>query len=139
MILKIFSNSESRTIMIVLIDDERTFKKSVISEEYILLKTSGEAFLWLESLSENSRIDQLWFDHDLGMVNGIKETVINFVRRLEVMCFEGNAPDIRQVIVHTSNSVGGDEIVNSMKRYFPTVRVSAKDYLLGPYNRVTEE
>lgn len=115
--------------MIVLIDDERTFKGSVNSDPYLLIKTSREAIDWLEGLPQDTLIDQLWFDHDLGLVNGVKETVIPFLRKLEEMCFFGTAPIIREVIVHTTNSPGGDEIETSMSRYFKTHRVFAGDYL----------
>lgn len=115
--------------MIVLIDDERTFKSSATTSDYILLKTSSEALEWLSSLDSNIVIDQLWFDHDLGMVNGSKDTTIPVLAKLEEMCFLGIAPDIRSVIVHTSNLVGGNEIEKSLNRYFPVTRVFAGEYL----------
>lgn len=115
--------------MIVLFDDERTFKTSVLNGDYILLKTSSEALTWLKSSSPTTVVDQLWFDHDLGLVNGVKETTIPFLRELEERHYQGTAPDIREVVVHTSNSVGGDQIEKSMRRYFPTHRVDAEKYL----------
>lgn len=115
--------------MIVLIDDERTFKPSVLSEDYVLFKTVTEAIEWLDTTTVDTVVDQLWFDHDLGLVDGVKETVIPFLRKLEERCFEGTAPVIREVIVHTTNAPGGKDIVAAMSRYFKTHRVAAGDYL----------
>lgn len=115
--------------MIVLIDDERTFRPSVLDGEYLLLKTSSEAVEWLESLDRDTQIDQIWFDHDLGMVDGEKDTVMPFVHLLEEKLFLATAPEIASVVVHTSNNVGGDRIYYSMRRFYNTQRVFAGDYL----------
>lgn len=115
--------------MIVLIDDERTFKPSVLDGDYLLFKTSAEAVSWLTSLDRETQIEQIWFDHDLGIVEGQKDTVMPFVHQLEEMLFLATAPEIKQVVVHTSNNVGGDRIFYSMRRFFNTHRVFAGDYL----------
>lgn len=115
--------------MIVLIDDERTFKPSILADDYVLFKTVSEALEWLDTTTVDTVVDQLWFDHDLGLVDGVKETVMPFVRKLEERCFEGTAPVIRGVIVHTTNAPGGKDIMAAMSRYFPTNRVPARDYL----------
>lgn len=114
--------------MIVLVDDERSFID--VPDNSVVLRNSADALTWLENLPENTVIEQLWFDHDLGLVNGEKDSVIPFLRKLEEMCFFDTAPNIEQVIVHTSNPVGGKEIYDSMRRYFHTVRVQAGDYLI---------
>jgi hypothetical protein len=115
--------------VIVLIDDERTFKPEVLDGEYLLFKTSAEALTWLESIDRDTQVDQIWFDHDLGMVDGEPDTTIPVVQRLEEMLFFATAPEIGSIVVHTSNSIGGDRIFGSMKRYFTTQRVFAGDYL----------
>lgn len=112
--------------MIVMIDDERIFKDDI---DALILRNSKDALVWLDSLDENTVIDQLWFDHDLGIVNNEKDSTIPVLRKLEEMCFFGTAPNIKQVVVHTSNRVGGDEIMKSLQRYYNTVRVYAGDYL----------
>lgn len=118
--------------MIVLIDDERSFKKEFVKENTIVLRSSKEALKWLEGLKSEDVIDQLWFDHDLGLTpNGVKDSTIPVLGKLEELCFFGKAPAIKEVIVHTSNNVGGNTIENSMKRYFKTIRVFAGDYLVG--------
>lgn len=112
--------------MIVLIDDERNFIADI---DAIIFRNSKDALKWLDTLLSTTIIDQLWFDHDLGIVDNEKDSTIPILRKLEEMCFFDEAPVIKQVIVHTSNRVGGDEIEKSMKRYFPTIRVYAGEYL----------
>lgn len=113
--------------MIVLIDDERSF----ISEQRnaVVLRNSSEALNWLSKVNKNTSIDQLWLDHDLGIVNGEKDTIIPFVRKLEEMSYFGEGLNIGKVVVHTSNNIGGDEIMASLKNYYNVTRVFAGNYL----------
>lgn len=115
--------------MIVLVDDERIFKASTTTEDYILLKNQSEALKWLNTVDETSVIDQLWLDHDLGEENGRPVDVMPFVRELERRCFENISPNIGQIVVHTSNLVGGKDIVRALERHFNVHRVYAGDYL----------
>lgn len=118
--------------MIVLIDDERSFLKKFEKEDTIVLRSSAKALEWLESIDSDTIIEQLWFDHDLGLTpEGEKDSTIPVLSKIEELCFFDNAPNIQEVIVHTSNNVGGDTIEKSMKRYFKTIRVFAGDYLVG--------
>lgn len=117
--------------MIVLIDDERDFIDA--PADVLVFRNSADTLRWLNSLDGSERIDQLWFDHDLGIVEGDKDSTIPVLRWFEEKCFFGEAPEIGQVIVHTSNNVGGKEIFESMKRYYKTVRVFAGDYLIVHY------
>lgn len=114
--------------MIVLIDDERDFINPL--DGVVILRTSKDALNWLNA-HRDAKIDQLWFDHDLGKTNGVVDSTIPVVRWIEEQCFFDNAPTIEQVVVHTSNNVGGKEIVDSLSRYYPTVRVFAGDYLVN--------
>ena len=117
--------------MIVLIDDERDFIDA--PADVLVFRNSADTLRWLNSLDGSERIDQLWFDHDLGIVEGDKDSTIPVLRWFEEKCFFGEAPEIGQVIVHTSNNVGGKEIFESMKRYYKTVREFAGDYLIVHY------
>lgn len=114
--------------MIVLIDDERDFIGPV--GDVLVFRHSADALEWLNSLDGSEVIDQLWFDHDLGIVDGVKDSTIPVLRWFEEKCFFGTAPVIGQVVVHTSNNVGGREITDSLQRYYDTVRVFAGDYLV---------
>lgn len=115
--------------MIVLVDDERIFKAAITTADYLLLKTQTEALQWLNTVDENSVIDQLWLDHDLGEENGIPVDVMPIVNELERRYFEGVCPRIEQIVVHTSNLVGGNDIIRALERHFNVRRVYAGDYL----------
>lgn len=116
-------------MMIILIDDERSFKPELRQDDTLVYRNSHDALQWLANVSSDIRIDQLWLDHDLGLVNGAIDSILPFLAALEERCFYNTQPKIQQVIVHTSNRVGGDQLVQSLQRYFPTVRVFAGDYL----------
>lgn len=122
---------ESQSYGAVLVDDERSFIDSERNEEATILRTSAEAIAWLNGVGQDTVVDQLWFDHDLGMLDETRDdTTIPFLAALEERCFFGTAPQVNMVLVHTSNRVGGDVIEKSMRRYFYTVRVFAGDYLV---------
>lgn len=113
--------------MIVLIDDERDFINPIL--ETIVFRNSRDALEWLNDVGSTVNIDQLWFDHDLGIVDGEKDSTIPVLHWFEEQCFFGNAPNVGQIVVHTANNVGGKTIFDSMIRYYDTVRVFAGDYL----------
>lgn len=113
---------------LVLIDDERSFKGAE-GAEALVIRNSAEALAWLATLDASSVVGQLWLDHDLGIFDGKKITIMRFVRELEKRVYEGSAPEIEHVIVHTSNNVGGNEVMASLSRHFATTRVFAGDYL----------
>ena len=115
----------------VLVDDGALVIDSERNEEATILRTSAEAIAWLNGVGQDTVVDQLWFDHDLGMLDETRDdTTIPFLSALEERCFFGTAPQVNMVLVHTSNRVGGDVIEKSMRRYFYTVRVFAGDYLV---------
>lgn len=116
--------------MIVLIDDERSFINPADTVATLVIRNSKNALSWLEGFAPEGSIDQLWLDHDLGIVDGEKDSIIPFVRKLEELSYFGQAPHIGEVIVHTSNSIGGDEIVASLKNHYKVQRVFAGDYLI---------
>lgn len=113
--------------MIVLIDDERSFINPI---DALVIRNSADALVWLDTADPETHIDQLWLDHDLGLVNGQKDSIIPLVRKLEELCVWDEAPQIAEVVVHTSNSIGGDEIVASLKNHYKVQRVFAGDYLI---------
>lgn len=113
--------------MVVLIDDERSFISPI---DALVIRNSADALVWLDTTNPETHIDQLWLDHDLGLVNGQKDSIIPFVRKLEELCVWDEAPQITEVVVHTSNSIGGDEIVASLKNHYKVQRVFAGDYLI---------
>lgn len=115
--------------MIVLIDDERDFKPKFHQDSIVVLRDSKTAIDWFNNLPKDTIIDQVWFDHDLGMVDNHADTTIPVSRLLEEMFLNGKNLDIRQFVIHTSNPVGGKQLYNTMSKIAPTVRVYAGDYL----------
>lgn len=105
--------------MIVVIDDERTFDTD---EEVIYLRTADEALAWFAkwwTTNENRpafcdprKIDQLWFDHDLGP-GGDATVVANFLatlnRRGLAPVGEGLLP-ISTIYIHSQNPVGSQNL-----------------------------
>jgi len=112
--------------VIVLFDDNRIFKNNV---DCVILRNNKEAKEWMKTLEKDQIIDQLWLDHDLGVVNGKIETTIPFVNKLEKLFIKENPLAIKEVIVHTTNIVGGERIMKSLKPLYKTIRVPASDYL----------
>lgn len=116
--------------MIVLIDDERDFISSVDSNSILIFRNSHDAVEWLLSINDETNIDQLWLDHDLGIVDGEKDTIMPFIRKLEELVFFDKTPKISQILIHTSNNIGGDQMMSALRNNFRTTRVSAGDYLV---------
>lgn len=111
---------------IVLIDDLRSFREETPAH---VIRTAAESTQWLDTLSVNDTIEQLWLDHDLGEdENGVPTDIMSFVNKLEEMTFFHKAPVIDEIIVHTSNSVGGKQIVAALERFYNVRRVYAGDY-----------
>lgn len=110
----------------VLIDDLRSFKEP--QAEDLILRSLEEATAWLIQLNHSDTVQELWLDHDLGLVAGEKETIMPFVNELEKAFFFEQAPLVGRVFVHTSNSVGGSAMVAALKNYVPIQRVYAGDF-----------
>lgn len=112
---------------IVLIDDLRSFINEV---DATVIRTAADAMEWLNSISHHDTIEQLWLDHDLGDdTEGNHTSIMEFVNKLEEMTFFKNSPIIDEIVVHTSNSVGGNQIVASLERFYNVKRVYARNYL----------
>ena len=114
--------------MIVLVDDERSFRHP--PNDLLVFRNSKNAIDWLESLELETVISQLWLDHDLGLVGGRKDSILPFVRKIEELVFFDRCPVIEQVIVHSANPVGGEQVFAALKKDFSVARVAAGDYLV---------
>lgn len=111
----------------VLIDDLRSFLER--HENTLVLRTAEAAEKFLEGLTSDDAIDVLWLDHDLGLNElGEATDVMGFVRTLEERFWNGSAPMIRSIVVHTSNPVGAKNIEAALGRNARTVRVDARDF-----------
>lgn len=114
--------------MIVLIDDERSFRDGNI--DCIVMRNSFDAISWLESLNPNTIIRELWLDHDLGLTSeGETDTIMPFVLKLEEKAYFNEAPQINEIMVHTMNSTEVNRIIQALGRFFKTRAVETTRYL----------
>jgi len=111
---------------VVLIDDLRSFKER---KPATVIRTAAESLSWVETLSPEDSIGELWLDHDLGEDQfGIPTSIMPFVSKLEELAFFDKAPEIEKIWVHTSNPVGGKQIEQALGRFFNTSKVYAGVY-----------
>lgn len=111
---------------ILLIDDLRDF---VDARECVIARTSAEA---LQILTLGESFDEIWFDHDLGLLDsGVPDTTMVVVDLLSELAYNGTPYPVGIVYVHTSNPVGGKQIASSLSNYGYTIRrVYAGDYFV---------
>jgi hypothetical protein len=117
-------------MLTVLVDDERTFKDG---REHLVARGVEDALELLKSLG-GRRIDELWLDHDLGEVDGVKVEVKEVIREVERASVWDEPYDIGVIVLHTTNPGVVDAIMLGLNRHHKTVRVAASDHL-----RVVEE
>lgn len=120
---------------LVLIDDLRCFLPSVNASHALVIRTLDEAMEWLDGLSEDDTISQLWLDHDLGEVNGEPVEIMPFINALEErLALDDRAPKIHQVIIHTSNVSGRSRIRAALNGRVNRVDIAQdSDYLYYPH------
>ena len=119
-------------LTVLLIDDLRSFNDKATSiysnAEIVVARNSREA---LQYLKDNTLVefDAIWLDHDLGIVDGEKDTIMPIVDFLSEQSFVGSPISVNTIYVHTSNPVGGNQMVTTLERYnYKVVRVSAPDF-----------
>lgn len=112
---------------ILLIDDLRVFRRDEDNVELHVARNSAEA---LNILKENpdKHWDEIWFDHDLGMVNGKEDTTLPVADYLAERAFFDNPVSVGTAFIHTSNPAGLRDITNTLQRFgYKTVRIQAED------------
>lgn len=111
---------------ILLIDDLRDFQDK---RECVIARNSFEA---LKILSEDNIWDEIWFDHDLGIVNGHEvDDVMKIVDYLCEKAFNDEPANVDIIYVHTSNPVGGNQIMQSLANYgYNCIRVNASKHFI---------
>lgn len=121
---------------ILLIDDLRHFKPEILqsaqADSYLrACRTSQSA---VETLATDPRTwDQVWFDHDLGMVDGEEDTTMAVVDYILFRHREGNPVPVRNYIIHSSNTVGMKNIALALSSIGRNcILVDAKDFFFVP-------
>ena len=111
---------------ILLVDDLRDFKDN---RECVIARNSSEA---LTILKQDKFWDEIWLDHDLGIVEEVGiDNVMRVVDYLSKQAFEGNPIEVGLIYVHTSNPVGGKQIMLSLQNFgYNCVRVNAPDFFI---------
>ena len=115
--------------MILLVDDLRSFLPEHSDVEHTIARTSAEGLAVLKAAqAEGITIDQLWLDHDLGG----EDKITSVVDYIDSEAIAGRRIQIAQILVHTQNPVGGEQMIAALTaRGYPTVRVRADDYLIS--------
>lgn len=105
---------------ILLIDDLRSFKRSVLeelnrTEDQTLVRICRSSGSAVEELAKNEREwDQIWFDHDLGMVDGEDDTTMNVVDYLIFRVRIGEPVPVKSFVIHSANPVGVANIARAL-------------------------
>lgn len=117
---------------ILVVDDLRFFKDDVLKKldgfDVVTAKNSVEALDLLKA--DDSHFYAIFLDHDLGEVDNVGvDSVMPVVDFMCMKSFENNPVNVDTVYVHTSNPVGGKQIISALSAYgYNVVRVSAGDY-----------
>jgi hypothetical protein len=113
---------------VLLIDDLRNFRETPEDANVVIARTSAAALVELE---KDVAWDEIWFDHDLGEPEGVLDTTMPVVDFLSERAYFDNPVSVNRVIVHTSNSVGRDQITQSLRHYGYSVSVvDAKTFFI---------
>ena len=112
---------------ILLIDDLRVFKRPSPESEIHIARNSVEALTILKD-NPDKTWDEIWFDHDLGMMEGKEDTTLPIADYLAERAFFDNPVTVKTVYIHTSNPVGARVLTTTLNRYgYKTVRVQPEE------------
>jgi len=117
---------------ILLIDDLRNFREPFADAELTIARTSKQGLAAIElGVAADFVWDEIWFDHDLGEPEGVLDTTMPVVDYLSELAYFDNPVKVSKVVVHTSNSVGRDQIVQSLRHYgYNVTSVDAKIFFI---------
>lgn len=110
---------------ILLIDDLRNFKDN---RHAVIARNSRAG---IEILAKDNDWDEVWLDHDLGIVDNTIDSIMPVVDFLSEAAFVGEPVNIGRIYIHTSNPVGAKQIMASLTRYgYDCVKVNASDFFI---------
>jgi hypothetical protein len=111
---------------ILLIDDLRVFRIPPPDAEVHIARNSAAALTILQA-NPHFHWDEIWFDHDLGMVSDKEDTTLPVADYLSERAFFDSPVSVGTVFIHTSNPVGARVLTTTLQRYgYKTVRVQAE-------------
>jgi hypothetical protein len=106
---------------VLIIDDLRNLKPEAAlsyqngNTNVIVARNSSEGLTHLQD--DSVAYQSIYLDHDLGIVNGQLDNIMPVVDYLCERAFNDNAVKVAIVYVHTSNPVGGKQMMLSLARY----------------------
>lgn len=118
-------------IPVLLIDDLRDFRPRVLTDATAVttIRTSPEAVAFFQQHND-ATFGQVWLDHDLGDVTGVKDSAGPVVDWLCDHARNGHAGTVDRIFVHTSNGVAAQRMTVTLTRAgYRVTRVAAADYL----------
>lgn len=115
----------------LLIDDLRSFRDECTPKEgLVIARNSADALAYLET-HPDEHYSAIWFDHDLGEVDGKDDSTMPALDYLAFRAFTGDPVNVDTVYVHTSNPVGRKQILASLERYgYRGIKVQAEHYFI---------
>lgn len=113
--------------MRILIIDDLRILDTPDGADVTYARTLADAFAALR----DGRWDQVWFDHDLGKVDGKTEEAYPVAVEMEWAAAGAADPvDVGEVFVHTDNVNGGPRLMQALRAYRPR-RVRAGQVTVG--------
>lgn len=110
-----------QTPLRIVIDDERNLPVP----NAVVARTSAEGLALLRHATETgTTIEQLWLDHDLGIVDGELDDIRVVLAWLEEQAFFNTGPEIELILVHTANPVGAQALTRGLSRFYNVRRVN---------------
>ena len=112
---------------ILLIDDLRVFRNPQTEANVHTARNSAAALTILQE-HPDLHWDEIWFDHDLGIVDEKKDTTLPVADYLAERAFFDSPVSVGTVFIHTSNPVGANALTATLQRYgYKTVRIQADE------------
>ena len=111
---------------VLLVDDLRNFRDG---RKSVIARNSVEA---LAILNSDNVWDEIWLDHDLGIVDSIGiDTIMSVVDFMCEQAYNETPVEVATVYVHTSNPVGAKQIMSSLQNYgYNVIRVNAPEFFI---------
>mgnify|MGYP001181294423 CR=1 FL=1 len=118
---------------ILLIDDDRSLRFVPAAAEVIVARTSAAALKVLEK--DIDFWDEVWFDHDLGLLSdGKEDDTLPVLSHFSYLAVQDTPVPVGKLYVHTGNNVGQKALVDGFRRYGyrPIVGVDLKSAFVVP-------
>lgn len=108
--------------MVLIIDDLRHLKSEVVSqfnaeEKTVLIARNSRTGIAELEENINTHYAAIFLDHDLGLVDEKVDSILPVIDYLCEKAFNETPINVDVIYVHTSNPVGGKQMMASLQRY----------------------